>query len=144
VVSTTAYFLGSFLGVGLPLRGAAARAAAFSSERALASLSRYDSPSMATISQAVHQPVYQRHHASRIGKHLVPLLECPVGSDDRALVLIAPTNELKQQIGVPGGIRQIPDLVHQQQVRCRVMLMSTTQCRITVQRRQVAQQLARR
>jgi len=34
-----------------PLRGVAARAAAFCSERALASLRRYDSPSMATISQ---------------------------------------------------------------------------------------------
>lgn len=46
---------------------------------------------------AVHQPVYQRHHAGRIGKHLVPFLERPVGGDDRAFLLMAPADELEQQ-----------------------------------------------
>ena len=50
---------------------------------------------------AVHQPVNQRHHTSGIGKHLVPFLKRPIGGDDGALVLVAPTDQLEQQIGVP-------------------------------------------
>lgn len=44
---------------------------------------------------------------------------------------LAQTNEFEEQIRVPIGILQLPDLVHQQQVRCRVMLEPTAQKRIT-------------
>lgn len=43
----------------------------------------------------------------------MPFLEGPVCGDERALVLIAPVDELEQQIGVPVGILQIPDRLYQ-------------------------------
>lgn len=55
---------------------------------------------------AVHQSVYQRHHASRIDPP-VPFIERPIGGKYRAFLLIAPADEFEQQIGVPVGIRQV-------------------------------------
>ena len=47
---------------------------------------------------AVHQPVNQRHHASGIGKHLVPLFKRPVGGNDRTLVLVTPTDVKRTKV----------------------------------------------
>ena len=93
---------------------------------------------------AMHQPVDQRDDAGRIGEHLAPFGEGLVRGHHRALVLVAPTDQLEQQVGMPVRVRQVADLVDHEQVRRRVVFEPPAQGRVAVQRGQLAQQLRRR
>jgi len=56
-------------------------------------------------------------------------------------MLVAATDQLEQQVRMPVGVRQVADLVDQQQVRRGIAAQPQAQRRVAVQRRQLAQQL---
>ena len=97
-----------------------------------------DAHNLSVMNQAVHEC----DHAGRVGEHLTPLGKRFVRGDQRALVLVAPADQLKQQIGILAGIRQIPDLINDQQRGPGVVAQSGAQCLLAVQTGQFAQQLA--
>ncbi len=47
----------------------------------------------------MNQPVDEGDHAGGVGKHFGPLGKRSIGGDQRALVLVAATYQLKEQIG---------------------------------------------
>ena len=57
-------------------------------------------------------------------------------------MLVATTHQLEQQIGVAIGVRQVADLVDQQQIGRGLVAQAAPQGRIAVQRRQIAQQMS--
>ena len=56
----------------------------------------------------MHQTVDECDHASGIGKHLRPFAERFVGGDQRALFLVPPADQLKEQVRMTIRIGQVP------------------------------------
>ena len=71
---------------------------------------------MATTSQRCTRRSMSETVQPALGNYLAPFLEGPVGGHDGALVLVAPADQLEQQVGMPVRIRQVADLVDEQQI----------------------------
>ncbi len=65
----------------------------------------------------MHQSVDDGDDADRIRKHLTPFGKRTVGGDDGRLEFITAIDDVEQQIGVAASVREISDLINDQQVR---------------------------
>jgi hypothetical protein len=65
----------------------------------------------------MYQPIHQGDNAGGVGKDFTPLLEGAVGGDQGRPLLIAPGNDLEQQVGVTVGVRKIADFIDDQKMR---------------------------
>jgi hypothetical protein len=59
---------------------------------------------------AVHEPIDERNDAAGVWEHFLPLREWFIGGDDRALFLVAPVEQFKEQVRVTIRVGQIADL----------------------------------
>jgi hypothetical protein len=60
----------------------------------------------------VHESIDERDDATGVGEDFGPFAEGLVGDNDHGAALIAASDDLEEQVGVAGVIREIPDLVH--------------------------------
>jgi hypothetical protein len=85
----------------------AARSALRCASRSSASLARYESPSMGTTSaRCIRRSISETTQAA-LGKTSPQSANAFVGGHHRALGLIAPADDLEQQVGRPVGERQV-------------------------------------
>ncbi len=56
---------------------------------------------------AVHEPINERNDAAGVREHLLPLRERLIGGNDRALFLVAPVEQFKEQVRVTIRVGQI-------------------------------------
>ena len=66
-----------------------------------------DGQDLGVVDEAVHEG----DDAGGVGEDLAPFGERPIGGDERALSLVAATDEFEQQIGMAVGIGEIADLI---------------------------------
>jgi hypothetical protein len=60
---------------------------------------------------AVHEPIDEGNDAAGVREHFLPLCERLIGGDDRALFLVAPVEQFKEQVRVAIRVGQIADFV---------------------------------
>ena len=85
-----------------------------------ASRFRYDSPSNGNNFRVVREPVNQRDGARRIGKDGVPRFERQIRRHHDRFLLIAATDDLKEQVSGVGVGGEIPDFVNGEDGRAGV------------------------
>ena len=77
----------------------------------------------------MHEPVHEGYDAGRIGEDLVPFAEGLVGRQHGGALLIATRDDLEQQIGVAGIVRQLADLIDAQQRHAGIAPQSARELR---------------
>jgi hypothetical protein len=75
----------------------------------------------------VDQAIDQGDDAGGVWKDLAPFGERPVGSDERAVVLVPAADELEQQVGMAIGIGEISDLVDHQKTGAGIVAQAPAQ-----------------
>src|SRR5690349_856018 len=88
--------------------------------------------------------VDQRRGRSRVRKDTRPVFEGEIGGEDEALLLIAAVDELEEEIGVARVVREITELVDDQQSNRGVVSESAIKAASRFLAAEIEEKLARR
>ena len=71
--------------------------------------------------RAMDESVNERYDASCAWEDLLPLSERLVRGNDGALLFVAPVEQLEEQVCVTIGVREVPDLIDDEDVRRAIL-----------------------
>ena len=74
--------------------------------------------------RAVDETIDERHDTGGVGKYLAPLSEGFVGRQDDRVLLIAPGDDLEEQVGVTGVVGEVADFVDDEQIGMAVSVQA--------------------